>query len=125
VAAVLDDENDALADGTPIVLGSSTNRVDKQACVYIKATDVGKQHAVILPASDCPADRRKDFPHGKEFGKDDAPILAPFFAKGQEDEKHIVVLPPIVHPNSWGVEDVVNEKIDPSTVQTFGDVQST
>ena len=75
VHTVLEDENDPEAEGTNVVLGTSSNRVDRLQFVYITAQTVGMQHAVILRASDCPTDSRKEFPHRPEFGKDDAPLL--------------------------------------------------
>ena len=67
-------------------------------------------------------ERRDDFPHGPEFIKADAPALAAFFARGQEDKNHLVALSPVAHPKNWGVEDVAGGKITDDVIQSFGDI---
>ena len=121
VASIMDDKDDPDAEGEGVILGSSSNRVNRVDRVFILDKHVGKQHAVILRADTVPLDRRGNWPHGPEFTKADAPALAPFFAAGSKNEKHMVALPPIVHPNNWGSDDVANGKIDDNTTRNFGE----
>ena len=121
VKAVLDDEDDATADGTDVILGTASNRIDRLYPAFVSDAEAGKVHAVLLHGPSFPADRRDFFPHGPDFDAADAPLLAPFFVPGKETDKHFVALPPIVHPNNWGSDDVANGKADAQTIQSFGD----
>ena len=121
VNAVLEDEADPTATGTDVLLGSASNRVDRLVEAFVEAEGVGKCHAILLCVDDAPKDRRDDFPHGPEFKGADAPLLKPFFAANAKNKKHVVALPPICHPNNWGVDDVDNGKINESTEQAFAD----
>ena len=121
VRATLEDENDDTAPGVDVVLGSSSNRADRTQPAYILEEEVGKVHAVLLRAKDVPDERRADFPHGPPFTKTDAPALAKFFASSAKNDKHIVALPPVAHPNGWDDDDPPSGKITDDAVQAFGD----
>ena len=90
VRATLEDDVDDTAPGTAVVLGSSTNRVDQLRPSYILEGELGKAHAVILPAALVKEAHRDYFPHGKEFTKRDAPALEPFFGPDAKNAKHVV-----------------------------------
>ena len=121
VRATLEDEQDDTAPGVDVVLGSTSNRADRTQPAYFLEEEVGKVHAVLLLAKDVPDERRADFPHGPPFTKTDAPALAKFFAAGAKNEKHVVALPPVAHPNSWDADDPPAGKITDDAVQAFGD----
>ena len=121
VRATLEDEHDDAAPGVDVVLGSTSNRADRTQPAYILEDEVGKVHAVLLREKDVPAERRADFPHGPAFSKTEAPALAKFFANDAKNEKHVVALPPVAHPNGWDSDDPPTGKITEDAVQAFGD----
>ena len=125
VASIMDDKDDPEAEGEGVILGSSSNRVNRVDRVFILDKHVGKQHAVILRADTVPLDRRGNYLHGPKFTAADAPALELFFAANSKNEKHMVALPPIVHPNNWGSDDVASGKIDDNTIQNFGELAGT
>ena len=122
IATVLEDENNPDAEGTDVLLGTASNKIERVIPVFFKKDEIGRQLAFILPAALVPMERRDDFPHGPEFTKGDAPALAAFFARGYENDNHLVALPPVAHLNNWGVEDVAGGKITDDVIQSFGDI---
>lgn len=116
-------DEDGDPDGTEVVLGTTSNRVDRCMPAFLPKVEAGGQHIVIAPAALVAPDDRGDFPNAREFVKDEpeGQRLEQFLAAGAKDKPHFVAVVPAVHANKGGTNDVLPGKIDDGKVQAFGD----
>ena len=82
--------------------------------------EIRKQCAIILCLADKPYDCCKNFPHSTDFTGDEMAKLKKLFTAGNKDNKHIVTLVPVGHPNNGEVEDITGGKMTDNLIQRFG-----